>query len=376
LSINEGCIQVMGWQSSSKEGSFSRAVLDALGKEYGFDMDTPFQDYPLVKAQGFAKLIVLVNSSNAIELGFLEDGVDAALWVGSPGAVGFNAVGRALTGEVNPSGRLVDTYAYDLSTAPAFWNAGDFTYGNLNTRHYVEYAEGIYVGYRYYETAAADGFIDYDSTVQYPFGYGLSYTSFEQSIEAFADGGGTIAMQVKVTNTGAVAGKDVVQVYYTAPYTKGGIEKAQVVLAGFAKTGELAPGASETVTVAFTEEDMASFDAFGAGCYVLEAGDYEIKLMNNAHDVIDSRTHTVKDTVVYGEGHPRATDKTAAVAHFADVQDGQITVYVSRSDWAVRPPRPARTARLPPTRWSRPSPRRPPMRSTTPIPPSSTPTTA
>ena len=258
--------------------------------------------------------------------------------MGSPGAVGFNAVGKVLTGAVNPSGRLVDTYAYDLSTAPAFWNAGDFTYGNLSTRHYVEYAEGIYVGYRYYETAAADGFIDYDSTVQYPFGYGLSYTSFEQSIEAFADGGGTIAMQVKVTNTGAVAGKDVVQVYYTAPYTKGGIEKSHVVLAGFAKTGLLEPGASETVTVAFTEEDMASFDAFGAGCYVLEAGDYEIKLMNNAHDVIDSRTHTVKDTVVYGEGNPRSTDRTAAVAHFADVQDGQITVYVSRSDWAGTTP--------------------------------------
>ena len=293
----------------------------------------------LVKAQGFEKVIVLINSSNAMELGFLEDGVDAALWVGSPGAVGFNAVGKVLTGAVNPSGRLVDTYAYDLSTAPAFWNAGDFTYGNLNTRHYVEYAEGIYVGYRYYETAAADGFIDYDSTVQYPFGYGLSYTSFEQSIESYVDGGSTIALQVKVTNTGDAAGKDVVQVYYTAPYTKGGIEKAHVALVGFAKTGLLEPGASETVTVAFTAEDMASFDAFGAGCYVLEAGDYEIRLMNNAHETIDSRTYTVKDTVVYGEGNPRSTDKTAAVAHFADVQNGQITVYVSRSDWAGTTPK-------------------------------------
>ncbi|MCR5664143.1 MAG: glycoside hydrolase family 3 C-terminal domain-containing protein [Oscillospiraceae bacterium] len=293
----------------------------------------------LVKAQGFAKTVVLINSSNAMELGFLEDGVDAALWVGSPGAVGFNAVGRALTGEVNPSGRLVDTYAYDLSTAPAFWNAGDFTYSNLTSRHYVEYAEGIYVGYRYYETAAADGFIDYGSTVQYPFGYGLSYTSFEQSIEAYSDGGGTIAMQVKVTNTGSAAGKDAVQVYYTAPYTKGGVEKAHVVLAGFAKTKLLEPGESETVTIAFTAEDMASFDAFGAGCYVLEAGDYEIKLMRNAHELIDSRSYTVPETLVYGEGNPRSTDKTAAVAHFADVQDGQITVYVSRSDWAGTTPK-------------------------------------
>ena len=146
-------------------------------------------------------------------------------------------------------------------------------------------------------------------------------------------------MQVKVTNTGSVAGKDVVQVYYTAPYTKGGIEKAHVVLIGFAKTGLLQPNESETVTVAFAAEDMASFDAFGAGCYVLEAGDYEIKLMNNAHDVIDSRTYTVAETVVYGEGNPRSTDKTAAVAHFADVQNGQITVYVSRSDWAGTTPK-------------------------------------
>ena len=290
----------------------------------------------LVKTQGFGKVIVLINSSNAMELGF-ADGVDACVWVGSPGAVGFNAVGEVLSGTVNPSGRLVDTYAYDLTSSPAYWNAGDFTYGNLK-RNYVEYAEGIYVGYRYYETAAADGFIDYEKTVQYPFGYGLSYTTFTQEIAGYSDGNGTIAMQVKVTNTGSVAGKDVVQVYYTAPYTKGGIEKAHVALIGFAKTKELAPNESETVTIAFKAEDMASFDAFGAGCYVLEAGDYEIKLMNNAHTVIDSRTYTVKETITYGEGHARSTDKTAAVAHFADVQNGQITVYTSRSDWAGTTP--------------------------------------
>ncbi|MBR5346387.1 MAG: glycoside hydrolase family 3 C-terminal domain-containing protein, partial [Deltaproteobacteria bacterium] len=178
----------------------------------------------IIKGQNYEKVIVLINSSNAMELGFVE-GVDAALWIGSPGAVGFNAVGKALTGEVNPSGRLTDIYAYDLTTSPAYYNAGSFTYGNLK-RNYVEYAEGIYVGYRYYETAAADGFIDYESTVQYPFGYGLSYTTFAQSIESFVDGGGNIIMQVKVTNTGNAAGKDVAQVYYTVPYTKGGIEKA------------------------------------------------------------------------------------------------------------------------------------------------------
>ena len=285
----------------------------------------------LVKGQNYGKVIMLINSSNAMELGFVE-GVDACLWIGSPGAVGFNAVGKALTGEVNPSGRLTDIYAYDLTSAPAYYNAGSFTYGNLK-RNYVEYAEGIYVGYRYYETAAADGYIDYDTTVQYPFGYGLSYTSFSQSIESFVDGGGNIIMQVKVTNTGSVPGKDVAQVYYTAPYTKGGIEKAHVVLGGFAKTKLLQPGESETLTVSFREEDMASYDSKGAGCYVLEEGTYEIKLMNNSHKVIDSRTHTVAKTVTYGEGNVRSTDKTAAVNRFEDVENGQITVYVSRADW-------------------------------------------
>ncbi|MBR1812607.1 MAG: glycoside hydrolase family 3 C-terminal domain-containing protein [Lachnospiraceae bacterium] len=286
----------------------------------------------LVKEQHYEKVVVLINSSNAMELGFVQ-GVDACLWVGSPGAVGFRAVGSVLTGAVNPSGRLTDIYAYDLTTAPAYYNAGSFTYGNLK-RNYVEYAEGIYVGYRYYETAAADGFLDYEQTVQYPFGYGLSYTTFSQSIESFVDGGGNIILQVKVENTGSVPGKDVVQVYYTAPYTKGGIEKAHVVLAGFGKTKLLNPGESEILTISFREEDMASFDSKGAGCYVLEAGDYVIKLMSNSHQVIDSRIHTVAQTVTYGEENARSTDKTAAVARFADVEDGQITVYLSRADWA------------------------------------------
>ena len=287
----------------------------------------------LVKGQGYAKVIVLVNASNAMELGFAED-VDACLWIGSPGTVGFNAVGRVLTGEVNPSGRLTDTYAYDLTSSPAYWNAGDFSYSNLSGRSYVEYAEGIYVGYRYYETAAADGAIDYAATVQYPFGYGLSYTTFDQSIESCAEDQGVITLQVNVTNTGSADGKDVAQVYYTAPYTPGGIEKAHVVLAGFAKTGLLRPGESETLTVSFPAEDMASFDSKGNGCYVLEAGAYEIKLMHNAHDVIDSREYTVENTVIYNAENPRSSDQAAAVTRFSDVENGQIEAYVSRSDWA------------------------------------------
>ena len=286
----------------------------------------------LVKDQGFAKVIILINASNVMELGFAEN-VDACLWIGSPGTVGFNAVGKVLTGEVNPSGRLTDTYAYDLTSSPAYWNAGDFSYSNLNGRNYVEYAEGIYVGYRYYETAAADGMIDYAAAVQYPFGYGLSYTSFEQNIESYSAEAGVITMQVKVTNTGDAAGKDVAQVYYTAPYTPGGIEKAHVVLAVFSKTGLLQPGESEVLTISFPAEEMASFDSKGAGCYVLEAGRYEIKLMRNAHEVIESREYTVESTVVYDMNNPRSTDRNAAVTRFADVENGQIETYVSRSDW-------------------------------------------
>lgn len=293
----------------------------------------------LVKAQNFSKVIVLVNASNAMELGFLkEDGIDAALWIGSPGSTGFNAVGELLAGRLSPSGRLTDTYAYDLTTSPAYWNAGDFTYSNMKF-NYVEYAEGIYVGYRYYETLFVDnvtGECDeaaYRKTVQYPFGYGLSYTTFEQSIADFKADSDRIEMTVEVKNTGDTAGKDVVQVYYTAPYTVGGIEKAHVVLAGFGKTGTLEPGKSEQVTISFKPEDMASYDEHGAGAYVLEAGTYQIKLMNNAHEVIDSRDYEVVSTITYGQGSGRSSDLTAAINRFTDVSEGQITTYVSRADW-------------------------------------------
>ena len=173
--------------------------------------------------------------------------------------------------------------------------------------------------------------------MQYPFGYGLSYTSFEKTIDGYSSGNGTINMLVKVTNTGDVAGKEVVQVYFTAPYTKGGIEKAHVVLAAFAKTKELQPNESKTLTISFKAEDMASYDS-KAGAYVLEAGTYQIKLMDNSHEVIDSREYTVDSTITYGEGNARSTDKTAATNLFEDVENGQITQYVSRADWAGTTP--------------------------------------
>ena len=305
--------------------------------------------------ENFGTVVVLINSANTMELGFLEeDDVDAALWLGCLGSTGCNALGQVLSGGVNPSGRTTSTFAYAVESAPSYYSFGDYDYTNVtytntspisaNTEpdayHYVDYVEGIYVGYRYYETAAADGFINYDETVQYPFGYGLSYTTFTQEIADFRDDGTTSAMDVTVTNTGDAAGKDVVQVYYTAPYTPGGIEKSHVVLVGFGKTGTLQPGESETITISFTYEDMASYDYTGVkaqgGAYVLEQGEYEIKLMNNSHDVIDSRTVTVAQDVIYNDANdgPRSTDGTAAVNLFDDVTWGEDVTYVSRADWA------------------------------------------
>lgn len=293
----------------------------------------------------FGKVIVLINSSTPMELGFLEEqNIDAAMWIGGPGSTGLTAVAKALKGEVNPSGRLVDTYAYDITKSPAYYNAGDFKY--LGSEHtsggmmssddalysFVNYQEGIYVGYRYYETAAADGFINYEEEVQYPFGYGLSYTSFEQKMGTLSEKDGKIVVPVTVTNTGKTAGKEVVQIYYTAPYTKGGIEKAHVVLAAFDKTELLAPGESETLTLEFAVEDMSSYDYVSAKSYVLEAGDYEIKLMKNSHDVIDSQIYTVAETQ-YG----RESDLVQATNLFDDVA-GDVQ-YMSRADWAGTMPK-------------------------------------
>ncbi len=316
--------------------------------------------FEMVDGLGFEKVIVVVNSSNAMELGFLEqENVDAAVWIGGPGATGFNSLGNVLAGLVNPSGRTVDTYAYDLTTSPAYYNCAGYLYTNApelsvtlasgNTRDtpyaYVNYEEGIYVGYRYYETRWVDnqsGDCDeetYQEMVQYPFGYGLSYTSFEQEISDFTDDGDKISMDVIVTNTGDVAGKDVVQVYYSSPYYEGGIEKSNVVLAGFDKTDEIEPGDSQTVTISFTHEDMASYDYSGikakGGAYVLEAGEYKINLQSNAHDVIDSRSVEIGKDYIFNDDNDgaRATDLTTAENQFDAVSFGTGLVYVSRADW-------------------------------------------
>lgn len=281
-----------------------------------------------VKAN-FPKVILIVNSSNAMELAEVnapktEDnlGVDAILWVGHTGNDGAAAIGNILSGKVSPSGCTADTYAVDFTKDPTFTNFGsngqNFENGErmnnnvyvgdtMTDYHSVEYREGIYVGYRYYETKGHDaGEAWYDENVVYPFGYGLSYTTFTQEIEGDIAPTGvihaaneTITVKVRVTNTGDVAGKDVVQLYYTAPYTEGGIEKAYVNLAAFGKTKELQPGESEVVTLQFVAQDMASFDWNDANDnefrgYELEAGDYVLSIRRNAHEEIASITRTVE----------------------------------------------------------------------------------
>lgn len=324
------------------------------GKHYLELQSVELQVLEMLK-ENFGTVIVLLNSTNTMELGFLEDdGIDAALWIGCLGSTGANAVGEVLNGSVNPSGRTTDTFAYAVESAPSYYSLGDYDYTNaqyVNTSpigngsdpdayHYVDYIEGIYVGYRYYETAAEDGFIDYDETVQYPFGYGLSYTDFEQNISDFSFDGNTISLSVKVTNTGTAAGKEVVEVYYSAPYTVGGIEKSSVVLAGFAKTELLEPGQSETVTIAFAAEDMASYDYTGikanGGAYVLEAGEYTISLRSDSHTVLESRTLTIEQDRIYNDENDgaRSSDLIAAVNQFDYASFGENTNYLSRADWA------------------------------------------
>ncbi|MCR5155159.1 MAG: glycoside hydrolase family 3 C-terminal domain-containing protein [Butyrivibrio sp.] len=297
----------------------------------------------------FDKVVLVYNGANAFEMGFVEDHpqIKSVLWAAGMGHVGMAALGEIVTGEVNPSGKLIDTYVYDMEKTPWWNNFGDFNYTNMDEFavistsfitgaeqradvSFINYVEGIYVGYKFYETAAVEGLIDYDSVVQYPFGHGLSYTTFEQTMGDITASNGNLSFDVTVTNTGSVAGKDVVQVYFNPPYENGGIEKATANLVAFEKTSLLEPGASETVTISFDDEFLASYDYQNAKAYVLEAGDYEISINKDSHNVIDSRTYTVDSTVTYNGSNNRPSDKITATNAF-DYAEGDIT-YLSRKD--------------------------------------------
>lgn len=307
----------------------------------------------------FKRVVVVFNTPSSFEATFLKDSayaafadkIDAAVWIGFTGSNGITALGEILNGDVNPSGRLVDTWAADFTKNPSFVNFGtgclpDTTDKYDGGMYYsVDYEEGIYVGYRYYETRGeTDGEDWYNANVVYPFGYGLSYTTFDWTVgDASASEielGATITVPVTVKNTGSVAGKDVVQLYASAPYTLGGIEKAHKVLVGFAKTKLLQPGESETVTVSFDPYSAASYDyrdanSNGFSGYELEAGEYTLYVSRNAHESEKAIALNLAADVQIGTD---PTTDSEVVNRYTDSEnfldsDWQLDTMLSRADW-------------------------------------------
>lgn len=302
----------------------------------------------------FEHVILIINSGTSMELGFLMDDeayngkLTGALWIGTTGGTGMNALGKILTGAVNPSGRLVDTYATDFTVIPAYQNFATnngtgnsyLINGTEQNAHFVDYEEGIYVGYRYFETRGAKDAAWYRENVVFPFGYGLSYTTFDWKIEDDAsirnqkiEKGIEYTLKITVTNTGDYAGKDVIQLYGHAPYTAGGIEKSEVVLVGFAKTGVIQPGESETVEIIFDPYYLASYDYSGVklenGGYILEQGNYELYISRNAHDKVLTVPFKVAEDIVYNDA---AVEGYTVENRFANVST-HIGTYLSRNDW-------------------------------------------
>ena len=307
----------------------------------------------------FKRVVVVFNTPSSFEATFLKDSayaafadkIDAAVWIGFTGSNGITALGEILNGDVNPSGRLVDTWAADFTKNPSFVNFGtgclpDTTDKYDGGMYYsVDYEEGIYVGYRYYETRGeTDGEDWYNANVVYPFGYGLSYTTFDWTVgDASASEielGTTITVPVTVKNTGSVAGKDVVQLYASAPYTMGGIEKAHKVLVGFAKTKLLQPGESETVTVSFDPYSAASYDyrdanSNGFSGYELETGEYTLYVSRNAHESEKAIALNLAADVQIGTD---PTTDSEVVNRYTDSEDfldsdWQLDAMLSRADW-------------------------------------------
>lgn len=287
--------------------------------------------------KNFKNVVVVVNSANPMQLGFLNQysHVKGAIWMPGPGQQGFNALGKIIRGKTNPSGRLVDTYLYNDKNSPSNNNFGDFQYANGKQAYnsgnkgmtFVNYSEGIYVGYKYFETRYGSNNSQYNKIVQYPFGYGLSYTRFRQSMSQLHQGAnGKITYTVTVRNTGRRAGKDVVQTYYTAPYKNGGIEKASTNLLRFAKTKNLQPGQSQRLHFTVNRADMASYDQ-KLGRYVLDSGNYQVQLKNNSHSVVATRQFNLGNRVVYSK---LPGDKQNTKNEFQSAK-GNVT-YLSRRD--------------------------------------------
>ena len=328
-SIAEVPVDVYPAEVKDSFAQYGDAVIITFSRVGGEGYDLEFQNYNYLalseeeeqmlqwasemKAAGTVKsVIVLLNTSNALQVDFLKDSrfdIYACLWIGGVGISGTNAVTDILAGKVNPSGSLVDTYCYDNFSSPAMQNFTATIYDGYkeglipdSAKSYMIYQEGIYVGYKYYETRYEDavmgtgnaGSYSYADDVAFPFGYGLSYTTFEYDhmTVKYNKANDQYEVSVKVTNTGDMAGKETVQVYFQSPYTQydmdNGVEKAAVALCGFGKTGILEPGNSETVTILVDKRDLASYDTYGAGTYILDAGDYYLTVATDAHDAVNN----------------------------------------------------------------------------------------
>lgn len=393
FSLNEAPQSVYDPSVISSYASYNDAAIIVIGRlggegadlprnmsNYGGSLDKHYLEFTdeeidmikAVKAANFKKVILLVASGNTMELGNLDElGVDACLWVGYCGSTGMKSIVNAIAGNVNPSGRTVDTYVKDNMSAPGVVNMGDFEYTGTNY-HYVTYSEGTYVGYRYYETRYEDvvmargsaGDFNYDNEVVYPFGHGLSYTDFEWSDFEITEKDGEYTASVTVTNIGDRAGKDVVELYFQSPYTAydkaNGVEKSAVELLGFAKTEMIEPNGKDTVEITFTLEDMKSYDAYGKGGYILEAGDYYVTAATDAHNAVNNilaqkgyevpatenmtEEINVPDLVLYTT--EKSTGATVSnLFDFADLTSEECVAYdptfkyLTRSDWTGTMPK-------------------------------------
>ncbi|MBQ2089142.1 MAG: glycoside hydrolase family 3 protein [Lachnospiraceae bacterium] len=396
--VNEVPASVYTDDVKSSFKDYNDAAIVCIGRSGGESADLPTEpiesgykyleidnneiDMLNMACENFQNVVLVINANNPMELGFLEDSayanVKSCIWVGGVGQTGIKAIPEAIVGNTNFSGHLADTYAYDSLSAPAIANFGDYDIsnsvkgqdedGNDVYDKYMVYSEGIYVGYRYYETRYEDavmgtgnaGDYNYVSTVQFPFGYGLSYTDFKWSDYKVNETDTTFDISVNVSNTGKVAGKDVVEIYMQSPYTdydkENKIEKSAVELVGFAKTREIEPGASETVTVSVDKENMKAYDANSAQTYIVDAGDYYFTAAADAHEAINNILAAKGYTTANGmdaEGNAVMTSKTtvdaldattyakastgeAVTNQLADVNvqiyDESFT-YLTRNDW-------------------------------------------
>lgn len=354
-SVVDGSWSKKDGPNGSDESYFAGVYDDAMNEGNDWDegdhflqLDNREEEMVELVTSNFDNVILVYNGANAFELGWVKDypQIKGVLLCPGTGQSGFAGFGRVVSGAINPSGKTVDTYVANLKNAPWWNNFGSFIYDNMDeysvtsesmftgtsateTPGFVNYVEGIYVGYKFYETAAAEGLIDYAKEVVYPFGYGLSYTDFTQTMSEITNDGTNLNFSVTVTNNGTVAGKDVVEVYYNPPYINGGIEKASANLIDYAKTELLEAGASQTIDFSIPVENMASYDYLNNQCYVLDAGEYVISINADSHNIIDSKSVTLT-TQVYDETNKRDSDLVPAVNLF-DYAAGDVT-YLSRAN--------------------------------------------